>query len=93
MYGEAGAFPFGDLVIRDMTVESFDRLALAEIDVPIVQNPPYAAAGNDKVYMQIVAVRDRRRATVTRGDVLVVRAGEQYSFHNGLLEMGRLFLN
>jgi mannose-6-phosphate isomerase-like protein (cupin superfamily) len=29
---------------------------------------------------------------VARGDVLVVRSGEQYSYHNGGYEMGRLFL-
>ncbi len=96
-YAEAGAFPFGHLVIRDMTPDSFERLSLAEIEVPIgAENPPYAAAGNDKVYVgvtgEIEFVIDGESTRVARGDVLVVRSGEQYSYHNGGYEMGRLFL-
>ncbi len=96
-YTEAGSFPFGHLVIRDMTPESFQRLSLAEVEVPIgAENPPYAAAGNDKVYVGITGevefVVGESSVRVSRGDVLVVRRGEQYSYHNGGYEMGRLFL-
>lgn len=96
-YAEAGSFPFGHLVIRDMTPASFDRLSLAEIEVPIgADNPPFAAAANDKVYVGITGdvefVVDGAPVRVARGDVLVVRSGEQYSYHNGGYEMGRLFL-
>ncbi len=96
-YAEAGSFPFGNLAVRDVTPESFERFTLAEIEVPIgADNPPYAAAGKDKVYVGITGeiefVIGGEPVRVTRGDVLVVRAGEQYSYHNGGYEMGRLFL-
>ncbi len=96
-YAEAGSFPFGHLVIRDMTPDSFGRLSLAEIEVPIgADNPPFAAAKNDKVYVGITGevefVVGDQSVRVGRGDVLVVRRGEQYSYHNGGYEMGRLFL-
>ncbi|NIV55349.1 MAG: cupin domain-containing protein [Actinobacteria bacterium] len=96
-YAEAASFSFGNLVVRDVTPESFERFTLAEIEVPIgADNPPYAAAGKDKVYVgisgEIEFVIDGAPVRVTRGDVLVVRAGEQYSYHNGGYEMGRLFL-
>lgn len=96
-YADAGSFPFGHLVVRDMTPESFQRLSLAELEVPIgADNPPFAAAKNEKVYVGITGevefVVGDEKVRVARGDVLVVRAGEQYSFHNGGYEMGRLFV-
>ncbi len=96
-YAEAASFPFGHLVVRDMTPGSFDRLSLAEIEVPIgADNPPFAAALNDKVYVGITGevefVVGGAPVRMGRGDVLVIRAGEQYSYHNGGYEMGRLFL-
>jgi mannose-6-phosphate isomerase-like protein (cupin superfamily) len=96
-YADATSFPFGHLVIRDMTPDSFERLSLAEVEVPIgAENPPYAAAEKDKVYVgisgEIEFVVGDESARVTRGDVLVVRTGEQYSYHNGGYEMGRLLL-
>ena len=96
-YRETASFPFGNLVVRDMTPESFGSASFAEVEVPIgAANPPYAAAGKDKVYVGITGeiefMVDGASVRVTRGDVLVVRAGEQYSYHNGGYEMGRLFL-
>ena len=96
-YTESSSFPFGNLVVRDVTPESFDRLSLAEIEVPIgADNPPYAAAKNDKIYVGITGnvefVVDGTAVRIGRGDELVVRSGEQYSYHNGGYEMGRLFL-
>lgn len=96
-YAEAGSFPFGHLVIRDMTPDSFERLSLAEVEVPIgAENPPYAAAANDKVYVgirgEVEFVVGDRSVRMERGDVLVVRRGEHYSYHNGGYEVGRLLL-
>ncbi len=96
-YGDTPSFTFGHLVVRDMTPDGFDRLALAEIEVPIgADNPPYASAGNDKIYVGITGdiefVVGEETARVRRGDVLVVRAGERYSYHNGGYELGRLLL-
>lgn len=96
-YEDAQTFPFGHLLVRDMTPESFNKLSLAEVEVPIgAENPPFAAADADKVYVGIAGeiefVIGDETARVKRGDVLVVRSGELYSYHNGGYEMGRLFL-
>ncbi len=96
-YATTTSFPFGHLVVRDMTPDSFERLSLAEVEVPIgAENPPFAAAEKDKVYVgvagEIEFVVGGDSVRVARGDVLVVRRGEQYSYHNGGYEMGRLFL-
>jgi mannose-6-phosphate isomerase-like protein (cupin superfamily) len=96
-YVESDSFPFGHLVIRDMTPASFERVSLAEVEVPIgADNPPFAAAANDKVYVGITGevefAVEGSAVRVGRGDVLVVRSGEQYSYHNGGYEMGRLFV-
>jgi mannose-6-phosphate isomerase-like protein (cupin superfamily) len=96
-YADSMSFPFGHLVIRDMTPDSFARLSLAEVEVPIgADNPPFAAADKDKVYVGITGeiefVVGGDSARVARGDVLVVRSGEHYSYHNGGYEMGRLLL-
>lgn len=96
-YDETATFTFGHLVIRDMVPEGFDRLSIAEVEVPIgADNPPYAAAAADKVYVGITGDIEFRSgdqtARVRRGDVLVVPAGETYSYHNGGYEVGRLLL-
>jgi mannose-6-phosphate isomerase-like protein (cupin superfamily) len=96
-YADAVTFPIGHLTVRDMTPDSFGSLSLAEVEVPIgADNPPYAAADKDKVYIGITGdiefVIDGTSTRVARGDVLVIRTGEQYSYHNGGYEMGRLFL-
>jgi mannose-6-phosphate isomerase-like protein (cupin superfamily) len=96
-YDDAESFPFGNLTVRDMTPSLFQRASFSEIEVPIgADNPPYAAAANDKVYIgvsgdvefKIDGIAKRLR----RGDVLVIERGEQYQYHNGGYEMGRLFL-
>ncbi len=96
-YTDAPSFPFGHLTVRDMTPEGFDRLALAEIEVPIgADNPPYAATGNDKIYVGITGdiefVVGEETARLRRGDVLVIRAGDRFSYHNGGYETGRLLV-
>ena len=96
-YAETESFPFGHLAVRDMTPSSFDRLSLAEVEVPIgAENPPFASAGNEKVYVgisgEIEFSVDGEAVRIGRGDVLVIREGEHYSYHNGGYEMGRLFL-
>lgn len=96
-YDEANTFPFGHLTVRDMTPAAFQGVSLAEVEVPIgAENPPYATAEADKIYVGITGeiefVIGDETARVRRGDVLVIDAGEQYSYHNGGYEMGRLFL-
>jgi mannose-6-phosphate isomerase-like protein (cupin superfamily) len=96
-YADAESFPFGHLVIRDLTPGLFSRATLSEIEVPIgADTPPYAAHANDKVYVgvtgDIAFDIDGKTVRVRRGDVLVVHRGESFRYHNGGYEMGRLFL-
>ena len=96
-YDDTATFPFGHLMVRDMVPGGFERLSIAEVEVPIgADNPPYAAASADKVYVGLTGDIEFRtgeqKARVRRGDVLIVRAGETYAYHNGGYEMGRLLL-
>ena len=96
-YRDAESFPFGNLSIRDMTPGLFTQATLSEVEVPIgADNPPFAAPANDKVYVgvsgEIEFKIEGQTTRVRRGDVLVVHQGEQYSYHNGGYQMGRLFL-
>ena len=96
-YSDAESFPFGHLAIRDMTPALFTTATFSEVEVPIgAENPPYAALANDKVYAgvsgEIEFNIDEERVRLRRGDVLVIHRGENYSYHNGGYEMGRLFL-
>jgi len=96
-YGDAEAFPFGHLTIRDMTPRLFTQATLSEIEVPIgADNPPYAAPTNDKVYVgvsgEIEFKIDGEIARLRRGDVLVIHRNEKYSYHNGGYETGRLLV-
>lgn len=96
-YGETSSFPFGHLVVRDMTPSAFRHATLAEIEVPIgADNPPFAEAAKDKVYVGITGEIEfsigGEAVRIKRGDVLLIEAGEQFSYHNGGYEMGRLFV-
>ena len=96
-YRDAESFEFGHLVIRDMTPPAFDIATFSEVEVPIgAVNPPYAAPANDKVYIgaagEIEFNIDGEAVRLRRGDVLVIHKGEQYRYHNGGYELGRLFL-
>lgn len=96
-YDDAESFPFGNLIVRDMTPSLFEQASFSEIEVPIgADNPPYAAAANDKVYIGVSGEVEFKIDGIAKrlrpGDVLVIERGEQYQYHNGGYEMGRLFL-
>lgn len=96
-YDEIESFPFGNLEIRDMTPSVFREAKMAEVEVPIgADNPPYAAAENEKVYVGMSGDIEFKvggeSIRIRRGDVLVINRGEQYSYHNGGYEQGRLFV-
>lgn len=96
-YSDAEPFPFGNLSIRDVTPELLGVASMAEIEVPIAaDNPPFAAAGKKKVYVGISGDVEfdigGERVRVRSGDVLLVEAGEKYSYHNGGYEPARLLL-
>ena len=94
---DADAFPFGNLTVRDMTPATFTRLSVAVVDVPIgAENPPFAEQRKEKIYVglegEIQFTCDGETALVGPGDVLVFAGGEQYSYHNGGYQPGRLLV-
>jgi len=96
-YAATEVIPFGHLSIRDMTPDLFTSATMTEVEVPVgADNPPYAALSNDKVYVgvngDIEFNVEGETVRVRRGDVLVINRGEQYRFHNGGYELGRLFV-
>lgn len=96
-YKETESIPFGHLTIRDMTPGLFTRATMTEVEVPVgADNPPYATLTNDKVYVgvsgEIEFNIDGEAVRLRRGDVLVINQGEQYRYHNGGYELGRLFV-
>jgi mannose-6-phosphate isomerase-like protein (cupin superfamily) len=96
-YSDIQPFPFGSLTIRDLTPGGVGGISLSDIEVPIgADTPPYAAVGNDKVYIgvsgEIEFAVDGKTVRVGRGDVLIVRVGEQFRYHNGAYRPGRLLL-
>ena len=96
-YADAASVQFGNLVIREMTPSLFDVATFTEIEVPIgADNPPYAAEINDKVYVGVEGEIEfsigRTAVHVGPGDVLVIHAGDSFSYHNGGYAPGRLFV-
>jgi len=96
-YDTTEGIPFGHLTIRDMTPGLFTQATMTEVEVPVAaDNPPYAALNNDKVYVgvsgEIEFSVEGEAVRLRRGDVLVINRGEQYRYHNGGYELGRLFV-
>ena len=96
-YDATEGIPFGHLTIRDMTPDLFTRATMTEVEVPVgADNPPYAALDRDKVYVGVTGEIefdvDGELVRVRRGDVLVINSGEQYRYHNGGYQLGRLFV-
>lgn len=96
-YDNEAPIPFGTLSVTDMTPTTFTRLSMAVVEVPIgAEHPPFAEQRNEKIYVglngQIEFTCDGETARVGPGDVLVFSGGEQYSYHNGGYEPGRLLV-
>lgn len=90
-------FPFGTLGVRDMTPATFTRLSMAVVEVPIgAEHPPFAEQRKEKIYVglkgEVQFTCQGETALVGPGDVLVFSPGEQYSYHNGGYEPGRLLV-
>jgi mannose-6-phosphate isomerase-like protein (cupin superfamily) len=85
------------LTVRDMTPSTFTRLSMAVVEVPIgAEHPPFAEQRKEKIYVglkgEVQFTCDGETALVGPGDVLVLRPGEQYSYHNGGYEPGQLLV-
>jgi mannose-6-phosphate isomerase-like protein (cupin superfamily) len=94
--GEA-EFPFGTLTVKDMTPDTFTQLSMALVEVPIgAEHPPFAENRKEKIYVglkgDVEFTCDGRTARIGPGDILVFKGGEQYSYHNGGYEPGRLLV-
>lgn len=80
-----------------MTPPSLFAASMAEVEVPIgADTPPFAAIEKKKVYVGVSGEIEfdisGDQVRVRRGDVLLIEKGEQYSYHNGGYEPGRLLL-
>jgi len=96
-YRDEAPFPFGTLNVRNMTPQTFAELSIGVVEVPIGgEHPPFAEQRNEKIYVglrgEVLFTCDGETALVTPGDVLVFEGGEQYSYHNGGYEVGRLLV-
>ena len=96
-YDGVEPFPFGNLTVRDMTPETFTRLSMAVVEVPIgAEHPPFAEQRKEKIYVglqgEVQFTCEGETALLNPGDVLVFDPGEQYSYHNGGYEPGRLLV-
>lgn len=94
---DVAPFPFGTLSVHDMTPESFTRLNMAVVDIPIgAEHPPFAEQRKEKIYVgikgEVQFTCDGETALVGPGDVLLFAGGEQYSYHNGGYEPGQLLV-
>ncbi len=96
-YEDIAPFPFGTLTVRDMTPETFTRLSMAVVEVPIgAEHPPFAEQRKEKIYVglqgEVQFTCEGETVLVGHGDVLVFSPGEHYSYHNGGYEPGRLLV-
>jgi mannose-6-phosphate isomerase-like protein (cupin superfamily) len=96
-YEDETPFPFGTLAVRDMTPTTFTRLSMAVVEVPIgAEHPPFAEQRKEKIYVglkgEVAFTCNDETVRVGPGDVLVFTGGEQYSYHNGGYEPGRLLV-
>jgi len=96
-YSETAPIAFGSLTIRDVTPRALAVASMTEIEVPIGgENPPFAAAGKKKIYVAITGEIEfdigGDKVRIARGDVLLIEVGEEYSYHNGGYEPGRLLV-
>ncbi len=90
-------FPFGTLTVRDMTPETFTRLSMGVVEVPIGgEHPPFAEERKEKIYVGMRGVVQftcgDETALVGPGDVLVFTGGEQFTYHNGGYEPAQLLV-
>lgn len=96
-YDDAGAFVYADFTLRDLSPDAFDVGSVAEIIVPIgADRTPRRSEKTHRLYVVLAGDIEFRvegeTLRLSRGDSLHVGTGEEYGFHNGGYEEGRLLL-
>jgi mannose-6-phosphate isomerase-like protein (cupin superfamily) len=96
-YADAAPFIFGDFELRELTPDAYTRASFAEIVVPIgADRTPRVSEKDHRMYVGLVGdIEFKVDAEVFRlspGDVVHIDKGEEYGFHNGGYEVGRLLL-
>ena len=96
-YGEAAPFEFGDFVVRELSSEAFSIGSVAEILVPMgAERTSRVSDKTHRMYVVVTGEIEFRVAGETfragPGDTVYIASGEEYGFHNGGYENGRLLL-
>lgn len=96
-YSDAAPFEFGDFIVRELSPEAFTVGSVAEIIVPIgAERDARVSEKTHRMYTVVAGDIEFRVAGETvrcgPGDTIHIAAGEEYGFHNGGYEEGRLLL-
>ena len=96
-YESATPFSFAEFTLRELSPAAFDIGTVAEVRVPIGADRPVRVSEKQHRMYVVVAGDIEFRVNgetlrLSAGDVLHVAAGEEYGFHNGGYEEGRLLL-
>ena len=96
-YADAAPFEFGDFTVRELSPEAFDIGSVGEITVPIgAERDARVSEKTHRMYIVITGDIEFRVAGKTfragPGDTIHIAAGEEYGFHNGGYEEGKLLL-
>lgn len=96
-YTDAAAFEFADFTLRELGPEAVEEASMAEILLPIgADRPPRISRKRHRIYVglagEIEFMVSGQAIRLTRGDTLYITQGEEYGFHNGGYEDGRMLL-
>ena len=96
-YTDAAPFEFGDFVVRELSPDAFTIGSVAEIIVPIgADRTQRVSEKTHRMYVVMTGDIEFRVAgetfRATAGDTVHIASGEEYGFHNGGYEEGRLLL-
>lgn len=94
---EVTPFEFAAFTLRELTPQPFVEGSIAEVTVPVGADRPNRVNAKDhRIYVAIAGEIEFRidgsSLRLRPGDVLHVDKGEEYGFHNGGYEEGRLLL-
>lgn len=96
-YVDAAPFQFGDFTVRELSSEAFSIGSVAEILVPMgAERDSRVSEKTHRMYVVVAGDLEFRVAGETfraePGDTIHISPGEEYGFHNGGYEDGRLLL-